>query len=219
MALLDSGALLGFAAAILVLACFLSDTRRLRFGLILAGILAIADALLRDTGMLALFGGAALILANILMLLRLGGSGTLAEESREFYDRHLSGLSESKASLLIDQGSFIEARAGDILTREGAPVESLHFLVSGVAAVLVDDVIVGRIGPGELIGEAALLGDAHASATVRLAGDSNRLWFIPKDRLAAFLAVQPDIAARLNAATMTALRDKLERANRARAEN
>lgn len=214
---IDTGGLLIASGAIVVAASAVQGGRWLRVGLFLAGLLALGDALFRDTGAAASGLALLLILINGLALVRMRGRGVLDDDGKAFYQRHLSHLSPAQAGLLIDQGSFIDGRAGDILTREGEPVESLHFLVSGVAAVLVDNAIVGRIGPGDLIGEAALLGEGRASATVRLAGDSNRLWFIPKERLAAFLAVHPDIATELNAATMTALQEKLERANRVRA--
>ena len=215
--LIDSAGLLIGAAGVIAAASLVQSGQWLRAGLLIAGLLAIADALLRNLGIAPMLLAAIVILANGLALIRIGGKGVLDADSESFYRRHLSQLSPAQASLLIAQGNFIEARAGDILTREGQPVESLHFLVEGVAAVLIDEAIVGRLGPGDLIGEAVLLGDARASATVRLAGDRNRLWFAPKERLAAFLAAQPAIAAELNAATVSALRDKLERANRERA--
>lgn len=214
---IDAGGLLILAAGIVAAVSAVQGGRWLRAGLAIAALVALADALLRQTGIGPLALAAIVLVANGLAMLRMGGRGRLDADAESFYRRHLSRLSPAQASLLIAQGNFIEARAGDILTREGQPVESLHFLVEGVAAVLVDEAVVGRLGPGDLIGEAALLGDAHASATVRLAADRNRLWFIPRDRLSAFLAVQPAIAAELNAATVSALRDKLERTNRERA--
>ena len=214
---IDSGGLLMAAGAVVVIASAVQGGRWLRVGLFLAGLLALSDALFRNTGIAPVSLAAVLILINGLALVRMRGRGVLDDDSTAFYQRHLSHLSPAQAGLLIQQGSFVDGRAGDILTREGERVDALHFLVSGIAAVMVDNAIVGRIGPGDLIGEAALLGEGRASATVRLAGDSNRLWFIPKERLAAFLAVHPDIAAELNAATMAALQEKLERANRTRA--
>lgn len=215
---IDAGGLLLLAGALLAAASVVNGGRWLRAGLSLAAAVVIVDALLRPSGLAAPALAAIVLIANGLAVLRMAGSNTLdGDEAEAFYQRHLSRLTPAQASLLMAQGNFIEARAGDILTREGEPVESLHFLVDGVAAVLVDDAIVGRLGPGDLIGEAALLGDSRASATVRLAAERNRLWFIPKDRLSAFLAVQPAIAAELNAATVSALRDKLERVNRERA--
>jgi hypothetical protein len=214
---MDSGGLLIAAGGIVVAASAVYGGRGLRAGLLIAGGLALLDAVLRGTGVAPMVLALLLIIVNALALVRIRGRGMLDQDARAFHQRHLKSLSPAQASLLIDQGSFIEARAGEVLTREGEPVENLHFLVSGVAAVLVDTAIVGRIGPGDLIGEAALLGDGRASATVRLA-EPGRLWFIDKARLQAFLAVHPAIATELSNATMAALQGKLERANKARAE-
>lgn len=215
---IDTGGLLLLAGGLIAAASAVSGGRWLRVGLALAATVVIVDALLRPAGIAAPALAAIVLVANGLSVLRMAGGSRLdGDDAQAFYQRHLSRLTPAQASLLIAQGNFIEGRAGEILTREGEPVESLHFLVDGVAAVLVDDAIVGRLGPGDLIGEAALLGEGRASATVRLAAERNRLWFIAKDRLAAFLAVQPAIAAELNAATVSALRDKLERVNKERA--
>ncbi len=215
-----NGGLLLIAALIVVAGGVMRGRQVLRSGLIIGGALAMLDALLAGRGLAALLVAAALVAVNALALLRLRGPrGGLDIDADAFYRRHLSQLSRGEARLLIEQGSFVDGRAGEVLTREGEPVDSLHFLVSGFAAVLVNNAIVGRIGPGDLIGEAALLGDGRASATVRLADDKCRLWFIDKPRLQAFLAVQPAIAAELNHATMAALQGKLERANRARADD
>jgi CRP-like cAMP-binding protein len=215
---MGQGGLLLLAVAVIAAVSAVGGGRWLRTGLLLAGLIGAADALIVGRGLPPLLLGLLIAAINGLALLRMRGPrGGLDAEAEAFYRRHLSRLPRSSARLLIDQGSFIDARAGEVLTREGEPVESLHFLVSGFAAVLVDNVIVGRIGPGDLIGEAALIGDGRASATVRLADDHCRLWFIARDRLQAFLAVQPGIAAELGNATMAALQSKLERANRERA--
>lgn len=213
---IEADGLLTLGGGIVAAAGAVQGGRWLRMGLLLAALVVLVDTMLRQTGAAPAVLAIIVIIANGLAVIRLGGKGVLDADGESFHQRHLSRLTPAQASLLIAQGNFIEARAGDILTREGQPVESLHFLVEGVAAVLVDDAIVGRLGPGDLIGEAALLGDARASATVRLAADRNRLWFAPKDRLAAFLAAQPAIAAELGSATIAALQSKLERANRER---
>ena len=211
-------ALIFLALAVLVLASVVQSGRWQRQGMILSGGLMLTDALNHERGLAVAATALVLLLVNLLAVAR--GSGwqrSLDDEADAFYSEHLSRLSKAEARLLIDQGTFIEARAGEELTHEGEPVGSLHFMVRGVAAVLVDNAIVGRVGPGDLIGEACLLPDGKASATVRLADDRCRLWFIPRERLATFLAAQPRIAAELNAATTAALRDKLARVNRERA--
>lgn len=217
---IDQGGLLLLAGGLIVAGSIIGGGRWLRLSLVLAGLAGVADALLRQTGWPPLLLAALLAAFNALAILRMGGGrGTLDSDAERFRSNHLAALSAGQARLLIDQGEWIEPRAGEILTREGQPVDALYFLARGTGAVLVDNAIVGRVGPGDIIGEAVLAGPAAtASATVRLAEDHCRLWFIPSQRLAAFLAAQPVIAAELDKATIAALRDKLERANRARSE-
>lgn len=208
------GGMLLLAGGLIAAASFAAQGRWLRPGLALAGVIAAVDALWFQRGAPALILAVLIALFNSLAILKMRSSGgPLDSEADSFARRHLAALSPGDARLLIGQGQFVSARAGEELTREGSPVDNLYFLLSGCAAVLVNDAIVGKIGPGDLIGEASLLTGGKASATVRLAEDS-RLWFAERDRLSAFLAVQPGIASALRAATMAALRDKLERANR-----
>lgn len=215
---IDQGSLLLLAAGVIVAGSIVAGGRWMRHALVLAGLAGIADALLRQTGWPPLVLAAMLAGFNALALLRMAGArGALDSDAERFRRTHLSALAPGQARLLIEQGEWIEPRAGDILTREGQPVEALYFLARGEGAVLVGDAIVGRVGTGDIVGEAVLGGPgATASATVRLADDGCRLWFIPSQRLAAFLAAQPAIAAELDKATIAALRDKLERANRTR---
>ena len=55
----------------------------------------------------------------------------------------------------------------DIVIRQGDRAEFVYHMTSGVADVLVDDVMVGRIGSGEIFGAMAALTHADRSATVR----------------------------------------------------
>lgn len=212
------GGLLLLAAGLAVAASVIAGGRWLRAGLALAGLAGFIDALSNQRGLPAMLLAGLLVLFNMLALLRMrGGSGDLDTEAESFARLHLSRLSPAEAKLLIAQGSFVSAKVGEELTREGQQVDNLYFLVSGCGAVLVDHAIVGKLTPGDLIGEASLLPDGRASATVRIA-EPSRLWFAEKTRLTAFLALHPRTAAELNASTMAALRDKLERANREHAE-
>jgi CRP-like cAMP-binding protein len=217
---IGQGGLLLLAGGLLVAGSIVRGGRWLRPALALAGLAGIADALLRQTGWPPLLLAVLLTAFNALAMLRVAGRrGKLDSDAERFRSEHLAALSPGQARLFIDQGEWIEPRAGEILTREGQTVDALYFLARGTGAVLVDNAIVGRVGPGDLIGEAVLAGPAAtASATVRLAEDHCRLWFMPAPRLAAFLAAQPAIAAELDKATIAALRNKLERANRTRAE-
>ncbi|MEQ1687255.1 MAG: cyclic nucleotide-binding domain-containing protein [Sphingopyxis sp.] len=211
--------LLPLALGAAVLASMVAGGRWIRIGLSVAGLLFAFDSWANGRGWSALILALMLALGNGLavlapMLRRKAASA----EARQLHARHLSALPLADVQLLIDQGSAAQGRTGDVLTREGQAVNALQFLMVGSAAVQVADTLVGRVGPGDLIGEACMIEDGTASATVCVTDDSAQLWFIPRDRLRAFLAVQPRIAQALSAASLAALRDKLESANMARAE-
>jgi hypothetical protein len=57
--------------------------------------------------------------------------------------------------------------AGDIIITQGDRAQYVYHMTQGVADVLVDDVLVGRIGSGEIFGAMAALTHADRSATVR----------------------------------------------------
>ena len=73
-----------------------------------------------------------------------------------------------------------------------------------------------RVGAGQLIGEATVLGNALASATVRLSAPS-RIWCAQGSTLEAYLAANPDARHALDHGFTLSLRDKLEAMNRAAA--
>ena len=124
------------AIALLLVVSVAGGGRWLRHGLALAGVVLTVDALVHQRGLYVALAGGLLALVNLLALMRSGSwSRTLDDEADAFHRRHLSRLSKAEARLLIDQGTFIEARAGEELTREGEPVDSLHFLVRGVEGI------------------------------------------------------------------------------------
>jgi CRP-like cAMP-binding protein len=217
---LANGGWAALAMAALIAGSIAGGDRWLRVALAGAGALFMLSGLLPALSPVPLVLGALLLLINALALLRLStGRSALSAEESLFHQRHLARLRPVDARMLIEQGSYVSARAGEELTREGRPADTLYFIVQGFAAVLVNDAIVGRVSAGDLIGEAALLPDGVASATVRIADDKSRLWFIGREQLNLFLAAQPHIATELRSATLAALRDKLERANRAEARH
>ncbi|MEQ1509385.1 MAG: cyclic nucleotide-binding domain-containing protein [Sphingopyxis sp.] len=199
------------------LASMLAGGRWIRVGLALAGLLFALDSWVNDRGWSALLLALMLALVNAMAVLTpLLRRGSASAEARHLHMRHLPNLALADVQLLIDQGGTAQARTGDVLTREGQAVDALQFLMVGSAAVQVADTIVGRIVPGDLVGEACLIADGTASATVRVTDDAAQLWFIPRERLHAFLAVQPRIAQALQGASLAALKGKLESANQRR---
>src|SRR5690606_39447454 len=59
---------------------------------------------------------------------------------------------------------------GDIIIRQGDPADYVFSLFEGSADVMVDDVVVGAVNEGEVLGALAVLTHAPRSATVREIG-------------------------------------------------
>jgi CRP-like cAMP-binding protein len=131
-------------------------------------------------------------------------------------DGPLAGLGRSQARRLIDQGMWIEGRPGEVLIREGEPAAQLYFIATGAADVHSRGNLVGRVVPGQLVGEATVLGESAAIATVRLTQPS-RFWCAQGHALNAFLAANPDARHALEHGFTISLREKLEAMNRAAA--
>ena len=68
-----------------------------------------------------------------------------------------------------DRPGHLDGRAdGDVLIHEGEPAAQLYYLASGGADVHSRGNLVGRAVAGQLLGEATVLGEAAAIATVTL---------------------------------------------------
>ncbi len=89
---------------------------------------------------------------------------------------------------------------GDVLLREGSPSSSVYLLCDGSLRVLVgegaEEIQVGRIAQGALVGEISFLDDGPASATVRAVGPT-MLLELSRDRLDALRTTHPRIATAL----------------------
>lgn len=137
-------------------------------------------------------------------------------EEQAMFEGPLAGLARAQARRLIDQGVWIDGRRGDILIREGEPAAQLYYLATGAAEVHSRGTLVGRIGPGQLVGEATVLGKSAAIATVTLL-ESSRFWCAQGQSLNAYLAANPDARHALEHSFNVSLREKLDAMNRAAA--
>lgn len=124
----------------------------------------------------------------------------------------LSGLGRVPARRLLDQGVWLTGRPGDVLIREGEPASQLVYLAEGSAEVRSHGHRVARVGQGQLIGEAAVLGHEPATATVTLTAPS-RFWCAPGRTLNAYLEANRDALHALEHGFAVSLRQKLEAMN------
>jgi hypothetical protein len=140
----------------------------------------------------------------------------LSAEEEKMLRGPLAGLGRGDARRFLDQGLWMEGRAGDTLTREGDKVTHLYWLAEGEAEVVANGAVVGRCGQGQLIGEATILSPDPATATVRLTRDA-RFWCAPAKALSAFLAAQPHTRHALEHGFTLSLKDKLDAMNKLKA--
>ncbi|MDQ3144350.1 MAG: cyclic nucleotide-binding domain-containing protein [Pseudomonadota bacterium] len=122
-------------------------------------------------------------------------------------------LDRATARHLIDQGMWIEAKAGDVLAREGEPVTHLHWIADGSAEMVVGDAPAGTCGPRSFVGEASVFSEDPASGTVRLAGDA-RLWSVEAEDLRAYADDHPEVRHILDQGFTKSLAEKLDAMNR-----
>jgi CRP-like cAMP-binding protein len=132
-------------------------------------------------------------------------------------DRLFSELPKSRARHLIDQGLWLTGKEGDVMTREGEPVDHLYYLAEGEARVICLGSQVGLCRPGDLIGELTVLSGETASATVILTTPA-RFWCAPVDDLRPYVEAHEDIRRAIEHGFATVLKAKLRASNRTIAE-
>jgi hypothetical protein len=137
-------------------------------------------------------------------------------EEKIMVEGPLAGLGRAQARRLIDQGIWMDAREGDVLVKAGEPAAQLYYLATGGGDVHSRGKLVGRVVPGQLIGEATVLGESAAIATVTIT-EPARIWCAQGRTLNAYLAANPDARHALEHSFTVSLREKLDAMNRAAA--
>ncbi len=90
----------------------------------------------------------------------------------------------------------MEMRSGRVLMREGEIGREMMILVDGAASVERDGALLAELGPGEAVGEMALLSDAPRSATVTLTSDG-RVLIVARREFRALLDEMPSVRAQI----------------------
>lgn len=130
-----------------------------------------------------------------------------------------AALDDQHLTDLLNRAEEVHARAGQVLFREGDVGDHLYVVLSGELVISrrvreVDDVIAYR-GPGEVVGEMALVNGRPRTATVRANQDSVLLR-LGQRAFRELLGRSPEAAAAI--VSCMAARIEEEQANRAREE-
>jgi signal transduction histidine kinase len=119
------------------------------------------------------------------------------------------GLALFDLERLVELSDTLELRAGATLMREGEPGDSMYLVITGELEIVKDhgerESALAVRGPGEVVGEMALLEDAPRSATVRALADSH-LVVIGRQAFAQLLSCSPTAAPQILATVASRLR-------------
>jgi CRP/FNR family transcriptional regulator, cyclic AMP receptor protein len=126
----------------------------------------------------------------------------------------LGQLNDSDIEWLARHGTRRRLADGDIIVREGEPIDALFITLSGQFRVsLGDGTGVALLGVGEVVGEIAFVDSAPPSATVNAIGEASVL-VLPQALLRRRLAEDQPFAARFYRALAVFLADRLRATNR-----
>lgn len=206
---------------LLVVAMLPARLVRVRIGVACAAVAGILASGLFSFQPAALFWNIALLLVNLVLLLQFARSNAAVRftpDEEPMLDALLSGLPRARARHFLDQGFWLTGRAGEALIREGEAVTHLFYIADGEARVTSGGKQVGRLGPGDLIGEVTVLSGDTASATVTL-DRAARMWCAPAQTLRLYLDAHHDVRHAVELSFATALRHKLQEMNRAVAQS
>ncbi len=117
-------------------------------------------------------------------------------------------LDEEDVEWLASHGRRFRVEKGEILIREGEPVDALFLLLDGSLEVISGSKRVATLLAGEIVGEISFVDFRPPSATVRSAQFS-RVLAIPRDLLRSKLDADACFASRFFRALATFLADRL----------
>ncbi|MFS0736222.1 cyclic nucleotide-binding domain-containing protein [Sphingomonas sp. 1P06PA] len=138
-------------------------------------------------------------------------------EEQRMVESAFGTLDRRQARQLIDQGVWLDGKAGEVLTREGEPVGNLFYLADGTAAVSSRGMWIATATAPTLVGEMTVLDQSGATATVSLDGAA-RMWCVDGPALRRFLKENPDIRMALENSFFGSLIAKLRSSNMKMAE-
>lgn len=108
----------------------------------------------------------------------------------------LSGCNKKELRQIVNLGTKVKVRDGDVLTEQGRPGREFFMVLDGRARCLVDADTVATFGPGDYFGEMALLDQGPRHATVIADGPMDVL-VLESREFWALLARAPSISKKL----------------------
>jgi CRP/FNR family transcriptional regulator, cyclic AMP receptor protein len=121
----------------------------------------------------------------------------------------LGELDEPDIRWLAEQGEHRSVSAGDVLIREGEPVDTLFVVTDGVLEVVAGGGRrIAKLVSGDIVGEMSLVEKRPPAASVR-AVEEARVLSVPHETISKRLGKDPAFAARFYRALAVFLSDRL----------
>lgn len=117
--------------------------------------------------------------------------------------RSLSNKERMELARHVDE---VPVRSDTLLTVQGGPGDAFYLIVEGNADVMRDDTKIAALGPGDTVGELALLDGEPRSATVVMTSDGVVLTMSRRE-FTAILQELPPIAMKMLVALALRLRE------------
>lgn len=129
-----------------------------------------------------------------------------------------AGLGRDLIGDLVDQATLRAYRANTVVMQKGDEASALYVLLSGRVKVFSADdngkeIVLNELGPGDYLGELALIEDSTRSASVMTVAPS-RFLVIPKASFQAFVISRPSVALHLIGALAARVRKLTEEVER-----
>ena len=154
----------------------------------------------------------AINLYELALLIHERAKAKLPAENAPLLRRAFDGLDDAQIAKLLRAADWRDVAAGDIITRQDAPVEALYFMLSGRARVEVDGKSLAQLEVGAFIGEIAYLTGNAATARVVIE-EAGRLLAFSRVRVARVTAGDKQIAGILYQMLGRDLAQKMRQAN------
>ncbi|MEM6383261.1 MAG: cyclic nucleotide-binding domain-containing protein [Pseudomonadota bacterium] len=154
----------------------------------------------------------AISLGGLIRIYRLNRAVRFGAEEQRFLTATMPTLSRTDARALLDRAMITQTKPGSELTRQGAPIDHLVYLLDGVADVRIDGRSVAALGPDAYVGDVTYRTGEPATATVTVSEPGTCVFF-EIGALRRFLAKNPRARTALDASTAEHLGRKLRAAN------
>ena len=148
--------------------------------------------------------GRSMLLRQVNRLIRFAGAETGTPPDSKTLLAGLAlfeGLSDEQLGHLADQGTQRRLMSGETLFKEGDASGPLYVIQSGVLDIVRtvggESHSLGRIGPGEYIGEVSLLNEQSPEVSAQAITDS-RILELPRQAIENLIKADPDLAETLH---------------------